>query len=60
LGYRKIGQPENSATKKQEGRKKGQQKLMPEITASKKQRKKMATGKLGNDKWAGTKKGNTK
>ena len=63
---RKIGLPENWATgifgnEKYEGRKKGQQKLMSEMTEMKKGNGKMgngswATEKLGDEKWAGRKK----
>jgi len=67
LGYWKIGQLENLATKIKRVGKKGDKKFMSKITATGKgQRKKRhpvkrgtenwAAGKLGNEIWAGRKK----
>ena len=57
LGYRKIGQPENSATKNRPVGKKEQHKVIVRILWKEWQRyfrlqKKMATGKMSNKKWA--------
>jgi len=59
LGYRKIGQRYNSATKNKRVGKKGNKKLMSEITATeKRQQKKTATGKWATENLATGKLGN--
>jgi len=53
-GQWKIGQPENSATKKWAGRKKEQHKVIVRKEGQRyfRLQKKMATGKMSNRKWA--------